>query len=81
MPVRDRARLRARITLYQSLLHDLVDQGRGPRTHRQVLLFDDAGPGRLAELWGHLDSRTRSVAVYVGGTGTTVRGFGWPARI
>lgn len=80
-PIALRNDLRARVTHYQQLLHDRVDQGRDLWRHRQVLLFDGAGPGRIAEMWGLLDEQTRQVAVYVGGTGTTARQFGWPTGI
>ncbi|GMA40452.1 alpha/beta hydrolase [Mobilicoccus caccae] len=70
---------RAMVTLTQQLLHDRADQGRGVRAHRQVLQY--APSGRVVELWGLLDEDTTRVAVYVGGTGTTVRQFGWPTGI
>lgn len=90
-PLALRTDLRARVVHYQRLLHDRVSQGRvsqgrvsqgraGVR-HRQVLLFDGEGPGRMVEMWGLLDDATRNVAVYVGGAGTTAHQFGWPTGI
>ncbi|MDO5629173.1 MAG: alpha/beta hydrolase, partial [Mobilicoccus sp.] len=78
-PGAQRVEHRALVTLTQQLLHDRVDQGRGVKEHRQVLVFDTSG--RIVELWGHLDEHTRRVAVFVGGTGTTVRQFGWPTAL
>lgn len=80
-PLALRTDLRARVVHYQRLLHDRVSQGRAGARHRQVLLFDGAGPGRMVELWGLLDGATQHVAVYVGGTGTTAHQFGWPSGI
>jgi len=74
-----RAEHRALVQLTQRLLHDRVDQGRGRRAHRQVVEFHP--DGRVVELWGSIDEKTAQVAVYVGGTGTTVRQFGWPTNI
>ena len=74
-----RADLRDLVTLTRRLLHDRVDQGRGRRGHRQVVEFHP--DGRVVELWGSIDEETSQVAVYVGGTGTTVRQFGWPTNI
>lgn len=74
-----RADLRAMIRLTHELLHDRVDHGRGRIGHRQVVEYDP--DGRVVELWGHLDEQTRQVGVYVGGTGTTPRQFGWPTGI
>ncbi|GAB47302.1 alpha/beta hydrolase [Mobilicoccus pelagius] len=74
-----RADLRALVELTRRLLHDRVSQGRGRWGHRQVVAFHP--DGRVVELWGTLDAETEQVAVYVGGTGTTVRQFGWPTNI
>lgn len=89
-----RADLRVRILLYQGLLYDpVVGSAAGVRVEssiagsrrapgrRRLLLFEPAGPGRLAELWGVLDARTRAVAVFVPGTGTAVRGFHLPTQV
>ncbi|WP_040158335.1 alpha/beta hydrolase [Mobilicoccus massiliensis] len=78
-PAARRADLRALVTVTQQLLHDRVDQGRGEWGHRQVVAFSPAG--LIVELWGRLDDETEQVVVYVGGTGTTVRQFGWPTNI
>lgn len=48
----------ARIALYKSLLDD----------SRQVVVFDDSGNGRIAELFGQVGSDTRNVGVLVPGT-------------
>lgn len=74
-----RAEHRALVELTQRLLHDRVDQGRGRWGHRQIVEFHH--DGRIVELRGSIDAQTSQVAVYVGGTGTTVRQFGWPTNI
>lgn len=82
---------RVRVRLLESLLHQARDEGRGgparsdppaspgrPPGRRQVLQFDLAGRGRLAELRGTLDARTEHLVVVVPGTGTALRGFHMP---
>jgi hypothetical protein len=72
-----------KITLYQHLLDDQVldpsyqrpGRGRSPVTRRQVLVFDPAGDGRIAELWGNLDAHTDHVGVFVPGTTARVANF------
>lgn len=84
LPLLARADLRVRILLYQGLLYDRVRDplgGHAPDLRRRLLLFDPAGRGRLAELWGHLDADTEAVAVLVPGTGTAVRGFHLPTQV
>lgn len=74
-----RGELRDLIALTQRLLHDRYPQGRGRSGHRQVVQFNP--DGHVVELWGSIEEETEHVAVYVGGTGTTVRQFGWPTTI
>ncbi|GAB95713.1 hypothetical protein KILIM_025_00500 [Kineosphaera limosa NBRC 100340] len=84
LPGLERADLRVRILLYQGLLYDRIRDpldGHAPDGRRRLLLFDPAGRGRLAELWGRLDDQTRAVAVFVPGTGTAVRGFHLPTQV
>ncbi|MBK7721523.1 MAG: hypothetical protein IPI32_04630 [Austwickia sp.] len=69
---------RTRVRLIQALLHGQDDAGRAGR--RQILLFDPTGRGRLAELRGRYDDRTRHVVILVPGTGTAMRGFHMPAQ-
>jgi hypothetical protein len=64
---------RGRIELYERLLHEQIDDpaprpGSPATVGHQVLLFDPRGDGRIAEMFGPLDDRTRHVAVFVPGT-------------
>ena len=58
------ARSRRRIALFERLLNETTedptwrDRGAAPQVHRQIVLFDPSGDGRIAELWGHLDPNT-----------------------
>lgn len=81
LPLLLRADLRVRILLYQGLLYDRAPGDDGRPGRRRLLLFEPAGRGRLAELWGHLDDRTDALAVFVPGTGTAVRGFHLPTKV
>jgi hypothetical protein len=72
-----------RIGLYQQLLNESMPDpswcdpaNEAPQVHRQVLLFDPSGDGRIAELWGHLDPGTDNVAVYAPGTSNELSSFG-----
>ncbi|MFT7873743.1 MULTISPECIES: alpha/beta hydrolase [Amycolatopsis] len=59
------ARSRARIKLYEDILaHD-----------RQILRFDPAGNGRIAELVGHIEPGTRNVGLFVPGVNTQLANF------
>lgn len=59
------ARSRARIGLYEDILaHD-----------RQILRFDPAGNGRIAELVGHIEPGTRNVGLFVPGVNTQLANF------
>ncbi|MFD9891889.1 alpha/beta hydrolase [Amycolatopsis sp. NPDC059027] len=61
----DVERAQRRIALYEDIL-----------THnRQILRFDPAGDGRIAELIGHLEPGTRSVGLFVPGTNTRLDNF------
>lgn len=73
-------RAQDRVSLYESLLNERVDnpapaQGRPRTVERQVLLFDPRGDGRVAEMWGVVDAHTRHVAVLVPGTGACMDTF------
>lgn len=81
LPLLLRADLRVRILLYQGLLYDRAPGDDGRPGRRRLLLFEPAGRGRLAELWGHLDEHTQALAVFVPGTGTAVRGFHLPTKV
>ncbi|GAA4548481.1 alpha/beta hydrolase [Amycolatopsis samaneae] len=61
----DIARARRRIALYEDILAH----------NRQILRFDPAGDGRIAELIGHLEPGTHSVGVFVPGTNTRLDNF------
>jgi Alpha/beta hydrolase len=77
----------ARVDLLRSLLGNEVhaptaadpSEGRPRWLPHQVLAFDTDDGGRIAELWGVLDERTRHVAVFVPGTGSTLAGFDDPS--
>ncbi|HET6710390.1 alpha/beta hydrolase [Amycolatopsis sp.] len=59
------ARSQARIKLYEDILaHD-----------RQILRFDPAGNGRIAELVGHIEPGTRNVGLFVPGVNTQMSNF------
>ncbi len=70
----------ARIAYYQELLYaELPNPAPGPgrptSVGHQVLYFDPAGDGTLAEMWGPLDAGTRNVALFVPGTSADLEGF------
>lgn len=79
-----RADLRARIRLYLRLL---TETGPGERPHpaageedgrprtRRILHFDPRGHGQVVEIMGALDTRTRTLAVLVPGTGSGLYGY------
>jgi hypothetical protein len=63
-----------RIAYYERLLdEEFVNPapapGRPDAVLHQVVYFDPAGDGRIAEMFGRLDASTRHVAVFVPGTG------------
>jgi len=65
--------------------HLLVDRVPNPRygivagaertIERQFLMFDPSGDGRIAELHGVIDARTRDIGILVPGTGADLGGF------
>jgi uncharacterized protein YukE len=59
------ARSRARIKLYEDILAN----------DRQILKFDPAGNGRIAELVGHIEPGTRNVGLFVPGVNTQMANF------
>jgi hypothetical protein len=59
------ARSRARIKLYEDILAN----------DRQILAFDPAGNGRIAELVGHIEPGTRNVGLFVPGVNTQMSNF------
>jgi hypothetical protein len=59
------ARSRSRIKLYEDILAN----------HRQILKFDPAGNGRIAELVGHIEPGTRNVGLFVPGVNTQMSTF------
>jgi hypothetical protein len=71
-----------RITYYEKLLYEEVKNptykpgSERPETmSHQVLFFDGAGDGRIAEMWGTLDANTRNVGVFVPGTTADMSNF------
>lgn len=72
----------SRIAFYERLLHEeppnpgQVDgaTSRPARTGHQILFFDPAGDGTMAELWGQVDEHTRHVGLFVPGTTSAVDG-------
>lgn len=60
------ARSKARIALYEDILAN----------NRQILRFDPAGNGRIAELVGHIEPGTRNVGLFVPGVNTRLDNFG-----
>jgi hypothetical protein len=65
------AKLEGRAVLYDGLLNTPAAKdldGLAP-AHRQIILFDPAGDGRIAEVSGIIDANTKNVGVYVPGTG------------
>ncbi|MEI2828073.1 MAG: alpha/beta hydrolase [Dermatophilaceae bacterium] len=73
--------LRTRARLYESLLNDRVPDGDGDVRLRQVIEFDPAGAGRIAELWGPRPALAAAVAIFVPGTGTAMHGFHLPTEV
>ncbi len=59
------ARSQARIKLYEDILAN----------NRQILTFDPAGNGRIAELVGHIEPGTRNVGLFVPGVNTQMSNF------
>jgi uncharacterized protein YukE len=59
------ARSRSRIKLYEDILAN----------DRQILKFDPAGNGRIAELVGHIEPGTRNVGLFVPGVNTQMSNF------
>lgn len=73
--------MKARLALYDELLNDRVAvveprPGEPTRVPRQILVFGPADDGRIAELFGRLDSDTANVAVLVPGTGQELSSWG-----
>lgn len=58
-------RSQARIKLYEDILAN----------NRQILKFDPAGNGRIAELVGHIEPGTRNVGLFVPGVNTQMSNF------
>ncbi|WP_370972370.1 alpha/beta hydrolase [Amycolatopsis sp. cg9] len=58
-------RSQARIKLYEDILAN----------NRQILKFDPAGNGRIAELVGHVEPGTRNVGLFVPGVNTQMSNF------
>ena len=58
-------RSQARISLYEDILAN----------NRQILKFDPAGNGRIAELVGHIEPGTRNVGLFVPGVNTQMSNF------
>ncbi|MCR6488237.1 alpha/beta hydrolase family protein [Amycolatopsis sp. OK19-0408] len=59
------ARSQSRIKLYEDILAN----------NRQILKFDPAGNGRIAELVGHIEPGTRNVGLFVPGVNTQMSNF------
>lgn len=79
------ARAEGRLALFTDLLTQPVrnydrDPGEPAAILRQVLLFDAAGDGRIAEVLGDLDQDTRNAAVLVPGTGADLDHHGGQFR-
>ncbi|MGH2734706.1 MAG: hypothetical protein ACRDKZ_03920, partial [Actinomycetota bacterium] len=71
-----------RLEILNRLADDLVANPRwgeipgAPREiTRQVLLFDPSEDGRIAELHGAMDDRTRDIGIFVPGAGADLNGF------
>ncbi len=64
-------RLEKRAKLYEDLLHKRpqADLSGDRPEHRQIILFDPRGDGRIAEISGVIDRHTKNVGVYLPGTG------------
>lgn len=62
-----------RIAFYHSILNDDSTAGTGPR---QILVFDNAGDGKFAEVFGTIDGDTENLGVFVPGTTTSMDSIG-----
>ncbi len=70
-----------RIDYYNNLLYEQVDNpvqrpGVPAKVGHQILYLDPRGDGKIAEMWGPIDTDTQHVAVFVPGTTVNVDAFG-----
>lgn len=71
-----------RLDFYGKLLYEELPNptykpgsGRPKDLPHQILFFDNAGDGRIAEMWGTLDANTQNVGVFVPGTTADMENF------
>lgn len=77
-PLGDQTANNKRIDYYHKLLYEEVDQpggSAGAHDQHQILYFDNAHDGKIAEMWGTMGPDTRNVAVFVPGTTSDMETF------